>query len=60
MKDCASRRAFIATIDGGYVSDSGVEDDLALAANHVANSESEEETIDHMIYSCAACVEYIS
>jgi hypothetical protein len=29
--------------DGGYVSASHVEDDLALAANHVADSESEEE-----------------
>jgi hypothetical protein len=48
MKDCLSHRAFIATNDGGYVSASDVEDDLALAANHVADSESEEEAIDPM------------
>jgi hypothetical protein len=46
MKDCPSRHAFIATNDGGYVSASDVEDDLALVANHVADSESEEEAID--------------
>jgi hypothetical protein len=49
MKDCPSRHAFIATNDGGYVSASDVEDNLALAANHVADSESEEEAIDPMI-----------
>jgi hypothetical protein len=48
MKNCPSHRAFIATNDGGYVSASDVEDDLALAGNHVADSESEEETIDPM------------
>jgi hypothetical protein len=37
MKDCPSRRAFIATEDG-YVSTSDVEDDLALAANVDADS----------------------
>ena len=37
MKDCSSRRAFIATEDG-YVSASNVEDDLALAANIVVDS----------------------
>jgi hypothetical protein len=48
MKDCSSHHAFIATNDGGYVSGSDVEDDLALAASHVADSESEEEAIDPM------------
>jgi hypothetical protein len=48
MKDCASHRAFIATNDGGYVSASDVEDDLALLANHVVDSESKEEANDPM------------
>jgi hypothetical protein len=48
MKDCLSHRAFIATNDGGYVSASEVEYDLALAANHVADSDSEGEAIDPM------------
>ena len=46
MKDFPSHRAFIAIEDGGYVSASDVEDDLALVANHVTDSEIEEETID--------------
>jgi hypothetical protein len=53
MKDCPSRRAFIATNDGWYVSASDVEDDLALVANHVADSESEEEAIDPMTAAVA-------
>jgi len=36
MKDCPSRRAFIATEDG-YVSASDVKDDLALATNIAAD-----------------------
>jgi hypothetical protein len=48
MKDCPSHHAFIASNGGGYVSASDVEDDLALAANHVAYSDSEEEAIDNM------------
>jgi hypothetical protein len=48
LMDWLSRRVFIATNDGGYVSASDVEDDLALTANHVADSESEEEAIDPM------------
>jgi hypothetical protein len=64
MKDCPSHRAFIAMNDGGYVSASDIEDDLALATNHVAYSESEENhryydcCCGQQIYSCAACVEY--
>jgi hypothetical protein len=37
IKDCPSRRAFIATEDG-YVSASDIEDDLTLAANNDADS----------------------
>jgi hypothetical protein len=48
MKDCPCHRAFIATNDGGYVSAGDVEDNLSPDANHVADSDSEGETIDHM------------
>ena len=48
MKDFPSHRAFIATEYGGYVSASDVEDDLALAANHIIDSEIKEEVIDSM------------
>ena len=47
MKDCPSTRAFIAAPDGnGYVSASDVEDELVLAANFVADSDNEGDTID--------------
>ncbi|RLM86412.1 putative retrotransposon protein [Panicum miliaceum] len=53
MKDCPSHRAFIAAPDGnGYVSASDVADDLALAANIVADSEDDEsEAIDSLAAS---------
>jgi len=68
IKDCPSRRAFIATEDG-YVSASDVEDDLALTANIAADStEGDQDTetiaIDTVAASagypshCAACVEF--
>ena len=60
MKDCPSRRAFIATEDG-YVSTSDVEDDLALAANIAADSiedDHDKETIT--IDSVAAAADYPS
>jgi hypothetical protein len=65
MGNCPSRCAFIDTNDGRYVSATDVEDDLALAANHVADLDSEGEAIDPMTAAggyksifCAACVEY--
>ena len=60
MKDCPSYRAFIAIEDGGYVSVSDVEDDLALVANHVADMEIEEEDCycGLQIYSCVEYIEY--
>jgi hypothetical protein len=48
-KECPTRRAFIAALDGnGYISASDEEDSLALATNLVADSsvEQEEDTID--------------
>jgi hypothetical protein len=50
MKDCLSHRANIATNDGGYISASDVEDDLALATNLVANSKEDEgEALDPLV-----------
>ena len=47
IKDCPSRRAYIAAPDGdGYVSASDVEDDLVLATNMAAGSGEEEVQID--------------
>jgi len=60
MKDCPSRRAFIATEDG-YVSVSDVEDDLALAANIAADSiEGDQDTETIAIDSVAATAGYSS
>jgi hypothetical protein len=48
MKNSWSHHAFIATNNGGYVSASDCEDNLALTANYVADSENEEVAIDPM------------
>jgi hypothetical protein len=34
QQDCPSRKSYIATADGGYVSDNDTKDDLALQTNH--------------------------
>jgi len=60
MKDCPSRRAFVATKDG-YVSASDVEDDLALAANIVADpTEGDQDTETIAIDSITASAGYPS
>ena len=60
MKDCPSRRAFIATEDG-YVSASDVEDDLALAANIDADpTEGDQDKEAITIDSVAAAADYPS
>nr|XP_034605584.1 uncharacterized protein LOC117865481 isoform X2 [Setaria viridis] len=59
MKDCSNRRAYIATVDGiGYVSASDVEDELALAANIIADEANKEEEV--AIDSLAASAGYES
>ena len=45
MKDCPSQRAYIATDDGGYVSASDVEDEVALVTNLAAQ---DDEITDEM------------
>jgi hypothetical protein len=60
MKDCPSRRAFIATEDG-YVSASDVEDNLALAANiDVDFTEDDQDKEVIIIDSVAAAADYPS
>jgi hypothetical protein len=60
MKDCPSRRAFIATEDG-YVSASDVEDDLSLVANIDADStEGDQDKEAIIIDSMAAAADYPS
>jgi len=55
MKDCPSQRAYIATDDGGYVSASDVEDEIALATNLAAptNDEATGEMEDEVLGSAA-------
>ena len=45
MKDCPCQRAYIATDDGGYVSASDVEDEVALVTNLAAQ---DDEIMDEM------------
>jgi hypothetical protein len=60
IKDCPSRRAFIATEDG-YVSASDVEDDLALAANvDAVSTEGDQDKEAIIIDSVAIAVDYPS
>jgi len=60
MKDCPSRRAFIATEDG-YISASDVEDNLALAANIAADPTAGVQDMETItIDSVAASVGYPS
>jgi len=60
MKDCPSRRTFIATEDG-YVSASDVEDDLALATNIATDStKGDQDTETITIDSVAAFTGYPS
>jgi hypothetical protein len=37
QRDCPSKKSYIATTDGGYVSATDIEDDLALETNHVGD-----------------------
>jgi hypothetical protein len=37
QRDCSSNKSYIATADGGYVSGSDTEDDLALQTNHAGD-----------------------
>jgi hypothetical protein len=60
MKDCPSRRAFIATEDG-YLSASDVEDDLDLAANIDADSnEGDQDKEAIIVDSMATTADYPS
>jgi hypothetical protein len=52
-RDCPRKKSYIATTDGGYVSASDIEDDLALQTNHagdVADDDDEEQIFgsEHM------------
>lgn len=55
MKDCPSQQAYIVTDDGGYVSASEVEDEIALATNLAAptNDEATGEMEDEVLGSAA-------
>jgi hypothetical protein len=43
--DCPSKRAIIATADGGYVSASDIEDENIIAANILGSNDSAEEVL---------------
>jgi hypothetical protein len=59
MKDCPSQRAYIATDDGGYVSASDVEDEIALATNLAAPDDDEATAeIEDEVLGTAATANY--
>ena len=45
QRDCPSKRAYIATGDGGYVSASDVEDEDIIAANIAGNDDGADEVL---------------
>jgi hypothetical protein len=49
--DCPSKKSYIATTDGGYVSDSDTEDDLALQTNHAGDDLADDNDDEHVFGS---------
>jgi hypothetical protein len=45
QRDCPSKKSYIAIADGGYVSGSDTEDDLALQTNHVGDLVDDDEKV---------------
>jgi hypothetical protein len=45
QRDCPSKKSYIATDDGGYVSASDVEDDLALQTNNVGDLDDDDAEV---------------
>jgi hypothetical protein len=56
LPDCLSRKSYIATADGDYVSDSDTEDDLALYTNHAGNLADDND--DEQVFGSEQTAEY--
>jgi len=54
MKDCPCQRAYIATDDGGYVSASDVEDEVALVTNLAAQDDEITDEMEDEVLGTAA------
>jgi hypothetical protein len=54
--DCPSMKSYIATADGGYVSGSDTEDDLALQTNHVGDLADDDD--DKQVFGSEQRAEY--
>jgi hypothetical protein len=58
QRDCPSKKSYIATIDGGYVSASDTEDDLAFQSNHAGDLADDDD--DEHAFGSEHTVEYNS
>jgi hypothetical protein len=56
--DCPSKKSNIATADGGYVSGSDTEDDLALQTNHAGDLADDDD--DEQVFGSEQTAEYSS
>ncbi len=54
--DCPSKKSYIATDDGGYVSASDTEDDLALQTNHAGDLADDDD--DEQVFGSEEMAEY--
>jgi hypothetical protein len=56
QRDCPSKKSYIATADGGYVSASDTEDDLALQTNHAGDLTDDDD--DEQVFGSEQTAEY--
>jgi hypothetical protein len=56
QRDCPSKKSYIATADGGYVSASDTEDDLAPQTNHAGDLADDDD--DEQVFGSEETAEY--
>jgi hypothetical protein len=57
QRDCPIKKSYIATAEGGYVSASGIEDDLALQTNH-AGDLADDDDDDEQVFRSEHTADY--
>jgi hypothetical protein len=58
QRNCPSKKSYIATADGGYVSGSDTEDDLALQTNYASDLADDDD--DEQVFGSEQTAEYIT
>jgi hypothetical protein len=56
QRDCPSKKSYIAIVDGGYVSASDTEDDLALQTNHAGDLADDDD--DEQVFGSEHTADY--